>query len=134
MILFLKKTWSFLKNYWYIPVIIIVIIVAYIAFQSVPSSLANIISKRREMHKKEVDAINDIHAAEIEQREKALKAYHKTIKTIEEKYDNDKNNLSKRKKKKIKKIIEETNNDPDRLAKRLSEQMGFEIVYPKDEK
>lgn len=128
----LKKIWSWLKAYWYVPVILIAALIMTIVMREVPMSLMQIVAKRRELHKKEVEAIDKIHAEEIESREKALDTYHKTIKAIEEKYKEDSVELTNRKKKKIKKIVEETHDDPDELANRLAEQMGFEIVNPQE--
>lgn len=128
----LKKVWSWTRAYWYVPAILIVALIAFIVMRKMPISLMQLISKRREMHKKEVEAIDKIHEEEIESREKALDVYHKTLESIEEKYEKDSQELTTRKKKKIKKIVQETHDDPDELAKRLSEQMGFEIVYPKE--
>jgi hypothetical protein len=128
----LKKVWSWLKAYWYIPVIIIAIFVLTIIFYQPPASLMSLVERRRKLHEKEVESINNIHAEEIKKREEALLAYQKTIKAIEEKYNKDKADLTERKKSQIKKIVEETHNDPDLLAKKLADQMGFEIVYPKE--
>lgn len=132
MIIAIRKFFSWIKAYWYIPVIIIAIIAGFVLFQKVPKSLIDILAKRREIHQKEVNAINKIHAEEIEKRERALEIYYKTIKEIEEKYDENIANLTSRKKKKIKKIIDETHDDPDKLAEKLSDQMGFIIVNPKE--
>lgn len=132
MLITLKKIGSWLKAYWYVPAIVLAIIITLVIWRKVPRSLVDMIAKRREIHQKEVEAIDRIHAEEIARREKALKDYHSTIKAIEEKYEKDKIQLNNRKKKKIKKIVEETQGDPDLLAKKLADQMGFQIVYPKD--
>lgn len=132
MIIFLKKAWVWIKSYWYVPVIILAAIVGFVVTRKVPLSLMQIISKRRELHQKEVEAIDEIHEEEIKEREKSLETYHKTIKEIEEKYEKDSKELSAKKKKKIKKIVEKTHNDPGELARQLSEQMGFEVIYPEE--
>lgn len=132
MLIAMKKAWSWLKTYWAVPIILIVVLVVTIAMRKVPVSLMQLISKRREIHQKEVKAIDKIHEEEIESRDKALNLYYKTLESIEKKYEKDSQELTSRKKKQIKKIIEETHDDPDELAKRLSEQMGFEVVYPKE--
>jgi hypothetical protein len=132
MILFLRKAYSFIKAYWYVPAIIVAIIAMIIAYRKVPTSLWNVLLKRQELHQREVEEIQKIHDEEIEKREQALKTYHETIKAIEEKYEEDSLNLTNTRKKEIKKIIEETNGNSDLLAKRLADQMGFEIVYPKE--
>lgn len=132
MLITLKKIGSWLKAYWYVPAIVLAIIVTLAIWRKVPRSLVDMIAKRREIHQKEVEAIDRIHEEEIARREKALKDYHSTIKAIEEKYEKDKILLNNRKKKQIKKIVEETQGDPDLLAKKLADQTGFQIVYPKD--
>lgn len=132
MLLGLKKVWSFIKNYWYIPVIVIGIIVGTIVFREVPQSLLDMLNKRKELHKKELEVIEQVKKEEREKREKALAVYHKTLEQIEEKYEKSKKDLSLRKKNKIKKIIEDTHDDPDELAKQLADQTGFQIVYPKE--
>lgn len=128
MIISLKKTWSWIKTHWYIPAIVVAIIVLTIIYRKVPTELFDMISKQKEIHKKEVEAIESIHAEEIEKRELALEQYNKTIKIVEEKYNSDKIQLSNKKRKEIKKLIEETNNDPKLLADKLSDLMGFEII------
>jgi len=132
MILFLRKAYSFLKAYWYVPAILIAIIAMIAVYRKVPDSLWGILLKRRELHQREVEEIQKIHDEEIQKREKALETYHETIKAIEEKYEEDSINLTSARKKEIKKIVEETNGNPDLLAKKLADQMGFEIVYPKE--
>lgn len=129
----LKKLGSWLKSYWYIPALVAVGVVAFIVWRRIPTSLIEVFEKRREMHQREVEAIENIHAEEIAKREKALAAYHKTIKAIEEKYEEANSQLNKRKKNQIKKIVEETHDNPDLLAKKLADQMGFQIVYPENE-
>ena len=131
-LLTLKKMYSWLKSYWPVPLILIVVFVVSIALRRVPLSLMQIISKRRAMHEEEVRQIEQIHSEEIDDREKALDAYQKTMDAIEEKYKEDSSALNAIKKDKIKKIVENSYNNPDELTKQLSEQMGFEIVYPKE--
>lgn len=124
----LKKFWSWIKAYWWIPAIIIAIIIITIVTQKVPSSLTKIIDEQRSKHKEEVQTIEAIHDSELERREKALEIYHETIKKIEEKYEKDSKELTVKEKKKIKKIVEETQDDPEALAERLAAQMGFVVV------
>jgi hypothetical protein len=128
----LKKIWLWIKAYWYIPAIIFAIGISIIFLRKSPKSLIDILSKRREIYGKEVEAINKIHKEEIEDRDKAIKTYHKTIKAIEEKHSKDTKVLDEKKKKEILKIVKETHNNPDLLSKKLADQMGFEVVHPKE--
>jgi t-SNARE complex subunit (syntaxin) len=127
-LLTLRKVWIWIKNYWYIPVIVVLIIAALIIWRKVPDSLSEIIRKSNEMHRKEVDTLNEIHAEEIDKREKALEKYHKTIEQVEREYERDRKKLDRRKKAEIKKTIEKYQDDPVELTKRLSDITGFEVV------
>lgn len=91
------------------------------------------IAKRRAVHEKEVEIIEKAHEEEKAKKEAALEKYHETIQRIEEKYEKDKSELSLLKKRKIKKIIEETGDDSDLLAQKLSDQFGFDVVYDEEE-
>jgi len=128
----LKKIWLWIKAYWYIPAILLAIGVSIICLGKSPKSLIDILSKRKETYQKEINAINKIHKEEIEDRDKAIKTYHKTIKAIEEKHNKDTKALDEKKKKEILKIVKETHNNPDLLSEKLANQMGFEVVYPKE--
>ena len=128
MLLSLKKIWSFLKNYWYIPVVLLGIIVVLVATQSKPDVLIEVLKKATENHNKEVDGMKKIHEEEIVKREKATEVYHETVKKVEEKYQEDKKKLSNKKKKEIKKLVMKNQENPEELARELAELTGFDFV------
>lgn len=124
-----KKFLVILKNYWYIPVILIGIIVMLVVTGGKSSGgLFKILKNATESHKKEVQIINEVHAEETQKKEENLKVFHETVKTVEEKYQTDKKKLSKKKKKQIKKTIEKNREDPDALAAELAELTGFQVI------
>ncbi len=131
LLVILKKIISFLKNYWYIPVIFILIIVVwFITAGKTTDALVNIINNARDTHRKEINKLDTIHKEEIKKREKALETYHKTVQDVEKKYLEENKKLTIKKKKQIKKIVEETNGDSEALANKLSERLGFDVVHP----
>ncbi len=130
----LKKFLVILKNYWYIPVILIGIIVMLVITGGKSSGgLFEILKKSSESHKKEVDIINKVHAEETQKKEENLKVFHETVKSVEEKYKVDKKKLSRKKKKEIKKTIEKHKEDPDALAADLADLMGFQVIKIKED-
>jgi len=130
--IFFKKLWVWLKNYWYIPVIIVLIVLVWIFTQKSPDALINILKNSRDTSKKEVDILNKIHSDEIKKREEALETYHKTIETVEKTYAEQNKKLDAKKKKQIKKIVDESAGDPEALTKLLADKMGFEVVRPEE--
>lgn len=126
-LLFMRKAWSWLKNYWYIPVIAIGIIGVWLYTQKRPDQLIEIIKKNRQFHKEEVKKLEEIHKEEIKAREVALEKYHKTVEEIEKNYKDSQEKLDRKKKKEIKKLIKESKDDPDLLTKKIAELTGFEV-------
>ena len=130
----MKKVWLYIKNYWWIPAIIIAIGVVYFFTQKSPDTLISMLRNAQETNEKEVKKLEEIHSEEILKREDALRMYHLTLEQLEDKYAAQEEKLDRKKKKEIKKIIEESNGDPQEIAKKLSQITGFEIVYSKEEK
>jgi len=128
-----KKAWAFLKNYWYIPVILIGIVIAWVLISKRLSKLYNIIAGQTESYRNEIDAINKVHNEEMKKKQEILNAYHETIAKLEREYKIAVDELNKKKQKAVKKHVEEYYDDPDSLAKKLSEEFGFKIYKDKED-
>ena len=77
----LEKIWSFLKSYWYLPVLIIVALV----FRSKTNKVEEIIKAADDSHKKQLDAIEVAEINKKKEKEWIDKEYDNAIKKIEEK-------------------------------------------------
>jgi uncharacterized protein with von Willebrand factor type A (vWA) domain len=128
--LFLKKAWVWTKNHWYVPLLLMAIIIAFLisviarngAFLT---SMLDLLDNSRESHKKEVDALNEIHSREAEEKNKILEEYNKNIKKLEDRYDELDEELDEEKKKELKRLVDESYNDPEKLARELAEAFGL---------
>ncbi len=133
MLLALKKLWSLVRNYWYIPAILIAIVVLTILMGGrTPNALINAFRKARETHRKEVETIDRIHAEEIKKRNQALVTFHKRMAAIEMEYADQQKELDQHKLKEIEKLVKANADDPTELTKRIAEATGFEFVLPGD--
>jgi hypothetical protein len=128
MILAIRKIWAWIRAYWYVPMIILGIIVFLVISPGVSKSLLEILKKRQEMHQKEVDILEDAHEDEIKNRERALNKFHLAMEIIEERYEAEQKELDKKKKKEIEKILKDS--DPDEITAKIAEVTGFEVVIP----
>ena len=90
------------------------------------SSVMDAYKNSRESYKKEVDALNEIHSREVEKRNQVLEEYNKNVKRLEEEHNSRDDELDSKKKKELKKLIEESYNDPEKLAKELARLYGME--------
>ena len=68
----LKKSISWLKHYWYFPVVLIVLAVTFVAHRKKAEMLINLLVGSIESHKKEVDALEEANEKKAERIEKAL--------------------------------------------------------------
>ena len=128
MLLTIRKIWAWLKAYWYVPLIILGIIIFLFISPGVSKSLLEILKKRQEMHQKEVDILEEAHEDEIKNRERALTKFHLAMEIIEERYEAEQKELDKKKKKEIEGILK--NSDPDEITAKIAEITGFEVVIP----
>jgi len=124
----LKKIWSFLKSYWYIPVLIIVALV----FRSKTNKVEEIIKAADDSHKKQLDAIEVAELNKKKEKEWIDKEYDNAIKKIEEKYSKENKTLDKKEKKFVKSVIKEWTDDPDQMAERITLEFGFEYEPKKN--
>jgi len=124
----IKKIWSFLKSYWYIPVLIIVALV----FRSKENKIEEIIKAADDSHKKQLDAIEVAELNKKKEKEWIDKEYDNAIKKIEEKYSKENKTLDKKEKKFVKSVIKEWTDDPDQMAERITLEFGFEYEPKKN--
>ena len=120
----LKKAWVFLKTYWYIPVIIILLII----MRGKSNALQGILKTTRESYNnqiKEIDKIND----ERREKENKLREEHKaTLENIEKEFKKKNQELDKAKKKQVQKLVKKYYDKPEELADEISKRFGFKYV------
>jgi hypothetical protein len=121
----LKKTWVWLKHNWYIPAVLVYTVVLWIFFRR-KDKAHDVLKVRSKSYEAQIEAINKSHAEEIEKRDEILKQYNETINRLEEEFERKNKELDNKKRKAVKEIVEKHYNDPDALARMLSEKFGFE--------
>ena len=128
---FLKKSWAWMKAHAWAPILFLLGVIGFLLFVVTRNSafLAAVMDAAqgsRESYKKEVDLLNESHKKEAEEKSKVLEEYNKNLKALEEEYANRNEELDSKKKKELKKLVEESYNDPDKLAKELARLYGLE--------
>ena len=124
---FIKKAWVWSKKYWYIPAIVVYTFVVWV-FSRKGGSASEILEIQNESHKAQLKAITDAHEEEAAKKDAALKKYNEIILSMEEQHKRDNKKLDNKKKKEVKRIIEEHGDNPERLAKMMSEKFGFTYI------
>lgn len=127
----LKKAWTYIKNYWYIPVVIILGIFLYLATRNNENVFFQMFKEALERNRRDLEEIekNNLKAAEEKQAAKEKAAA--TIEKIKNDYKNKVEELEEEKKKRAEELIKNSD-DPEVLAKELSELTGWKYIPPKD--
>ena len=127
-VIFWKKLWSWIKHYWYFPVIIVLLIFAFISGSSAKEKLFNLLLEQKENHKKEIDLINGINAEKEEIKEEIKEKHKKEIERIEKEHDIKIQDLEEEKQEELLTTIEEKKDKPDDLAKDIAALLGAKHV------
>ena len=125
---FLKKAGTFLKNYWYVPLIPVL----WLFFINRKDNVKDVLEASKESFKSQIDVINKSHKEEIVLREEVTKKYHETIEAIEKKYEEDNMTLSAEKKKRVKEILDKHHKNAVSMAYLLGKEFGIEYVPNKE--
>ena len=126
-----KKGWVWVKTHAWLPIMILLSVVGLLLYAltrnaAFMTAVIDAFEGQRESYKKEIEILNDTHKKEGEEKIKALDAYNENLKALEEEYAQRNEVLSASKKKELKKLVDESYNDPDKLAKELAELYGLE--------
>jgi septal ring factor EnvC (AmiA/AmiB activator) len=130
MPVFLVKLWLYIKKYWAYVALILGIIAAIVFFRKEQLDFADELKKIQEAHDEELRKIEEAREQERREHEANLKRLQETLAEVQKHYDDAKKDLDDKKKKEIADLVKQYGNDPDELAKKLSEATGFTIVLP----
>ena len=119
-----------MKKYWQVLLLILGVVISVIVFKKADDSFTDKLKKIQDAHDKEIKKIEEARIQEKREHEENLKKLQNTLGVIQKQYDNAKKDLDASKKKEIENIVKKYQNDPNALAKRLSDATGFAVVLP----
>jgi len=125
--LLIKKTWLWLKTYWYFPIALLYTIVLWVFFKRDSAAAIGVLEVRNDSYKKQIDVINKTHEAETKKKEELNKAFNETIEKVETELKKNNETLDRNKKKRVKEIVENHADDPKALAELVKGAFGFDI-------
>tara|TARA_Y100000592_G_C5451174_1_gene308799 strand:- start:821 stop:1204 length:384 start_codon:yes stop_codon:yes gene_type:complete len=122
----MTTAWEYIKKYWQILVGFAIAIITVFAFRK-KADPAEILENANESHEKEIDAIKKSEELLKNKSEKAEYIYKKALEEIEERHEEGQEALSKNMRKEVKRIIEDHEEDPREITRRISELTGFTV-------
>lgn len=129
MPLFLPTVWSYCKKYWWI----VAAIVGFILLRRWMNETADLAKTLDDIQKAHEEELKKIREADEERRkatQENIKKMQERLAAVEKQYEDAQEDLDEAKKAEIKRILEKDADDPEALAKKLSETTGFRIILP----
>ena len=127
-ILFMKKAWTWLKEYWKIPAIIVYTIVMAVVFRRNTQALKETLEVRKESYEAQIKTLKVLHEEEILKRDGLIEEYQKVVEKLEFEFKKRNKILEEDHKEKIRKIIVESKKNPDEIKKKIQSMFGFRYV------
>ena len=126
-----KKLWLWAKKFWWAIVIFLLFLLAalvgiltrngaYIA------GLLDLMKAKSDAHDQEMETLSHIHNAEVAEKNLRLKEHLRRRAELEEEFEKRGETLDKQKEAELKRIVDESYNDPKKLAKELAKVFGME--------
>ena len=122
--IFWKKAWAWLKNYWYIPAVLIYTLVLWFVFRKKNDKIIEMFEISKENYKKEIDIINSAHSSEMAQKEEIIKDYQDALKKLQEEHSIKIENLSKEEEEEVQELIQKHKENPDVLVEEMKSLFG----------
>lgn len=124
--LFLQKTWVFIKKFWYVPLLLIGVIFTAI-FLRKNTSVVEMLYKTIDSYKQQIAELDKLNKEQQAQKEELQKKYNLILQQVDEQHRKDEVVLTEERKKYIKQLIEQYKDDDAGMAKVFSQEFGIEL-------
>lgn len=122
--------WSFIKKYWELFLLVAGALAAMFLLQRQKESFLDDVKRIQDAHDEEVKKINAARDEERRQRIENEKRLSAALTAIQAQYDAAKMELDSKKKKEVEQLVKDFGDNPEELAKKLSQATGFVIILP----
>ena len=123
------KTKEFLKKYWAVLLLIVVVVVGFAWIRQQQADWAGLVDNLTDSHHAEIERINKAREEEARQHAEQLLRLKEEIAKIELEYSQAVEELQKEREKRQKEIVKKYGNDTEGLANLLADNFGL-IVKP----
>jgi len=126
--IFWKKVWTWLKHYWYWPVIIALLVFSVVSGSSSRKKVFELLEKQKKNYKKEIQIIKETTKEADKKKTEIFTEHIKEIERIEEEHDIKVEELEEEKQKELAEIIKENKDSPDKLAEEIAKILSAEFL------
>lgn len=125
-----KQAWLWAKKFWWVIIIGLLFLCAGLIStltrnRALLAGVIELLEAKRDQHDQEMETLSHIHNTEIAEKSLRLEEHHKRRAEIEEEFAKRGETLDKQKEAQLKRIVDESYNDPEKLAEELAEAFGL---------
>jgi flagellar biosynthesis/type III secretory pathway M-ring protein FliF/YscJ len=125
-----KKTWLYAKKFWWAIVLgLLFVVAALIGAVTRKAAFLNVVvgllESKTAAHDAEIETLEGVHATEVAAKNARLEEHLKRKAELEEEFKERGETLDKQKEAELKRLVDESYNDPEKLAKELAEAFGL---------
>ena len=129
--LFAKKAWLWAKKFWWLIIVVLLFIGAALASALMRNGILlarvmDLLQAKRNQHDQEMETLSHVHNTEVTEKNLRLEQHLKSRAELEEEFKKRGETLDKEKEAELKRLVDESYNDPEKLARQLAEAFGLE--------
>ena len=126
-----KQAWLWAKKFWWAIIIVLLLIGAGLVSALMRNGVLlarvmDLLQAKRDQHDQEMETLSHIHNTEVSEKNLRLEQHLKITKQVKEQYEKEGKLLDRRKEAELKKLVDESYNDPEKLAKEIADAFGLE--------
>lgn len=124
----LSKAWTWVKHHWYVPFLIILMILFASLQNGIKNKFFDLFELSRKRYKEELDVINKNNDIKDKEKDKIIKGHQEALTKIEEEFDVKIEALEKEKREEISNLVEKHKEKPEEMAKEIARILGAKHV------
>jgi len=120
----MKKAWVWLKHHWYVPVLIILVILFISPTYGLKNKFFDLLMDTRKRYQQEIDTINKNNAENQEKKNEIVKKHKEALDKIEKDFNVKIDELTKEKQDEVAALVARHKEKPDEMAKEIARLLG----------
>jgi len=120
----LRKAWSWLKHHWYVPVLLILVVLFISPTYGLKNKFFDLLMDTRKRYQQEIDTINKNNAENQEKKNEIVKKHKEALDKIEKDFNVKIDELTKEKQDEVAALVARHKEKPDEMAKEIARLLG----------
>ena len=123
-----EKSWTWLKENWKVPAIIVYTIVIGVLFRRNSEALKEALDAKKKSYEEQVAVLRRTHNQEILKRDGLIEEYEKIVEKLNKDFEQKNRALKEEEKEEIKEILIKSKKNPEIVKEKIRDLFGFNYV------